>query len=161
MTVDEEITYSTGLQWVNTGIKYANYALTDSDRKGIAALAKGGSPLAGKKVLVLGDSVSADAYGNYAKWVTVLRNEGFFPSDVLNNSQHANRLCRPVHRRQRRRPNDFIDRITAVTDKSSYDLVVVFGGINDYIRAYRWAAGLAKQTGTPTSSRQWITSSRT
>lgn len=65
VTVDEEITYSTGLQWVNTGIKYANYALTDSDRKGIAALAKGGSPLAGKKVLVLGDSVSADAYGNY------------------------------------------------------------------------------------------------
>lgn len=141
VTVDEEITYSTGLQWVNTGIKYANYALTDSDRKGIAALAKGGSPLAGKKVLVLGDSVSADAYGNYAKWVTVLRNEGFFPSDVLNNSQHATGFVARYTGDSADAQNDFIDRITAVTDKSSYDLVVVFGGINDYIQSIPLGGG--------------------
>ncbi len=141
VTVDEEITYSTGLQWVNTGIKYANYALTDSDRKGIAALAKGGSPLAGKKVLVLGDSVSADAYGNYAKWVTVLRDEGFFPSDVLNNSQHATGFVARYTGDSADAQNDFIDRITAVTDKSSYDLVVVFGGINDYIQSIPLGGG--------------------
>ncbi len=134
ITVDEEITYSAGLQWVNTGIKYANYALTDADRQGIAALAKSGSPLAGKKILVLGDSISADAYGSYTKWVTVLKNEGFFPSDVLNSSQHATGFVARYTGDSADARNDFIDRITAVADKSSFDLVVVFGGINDYIQ---------------------------
>ena len=106
MTVDEEITYSTGLQWVNTGIKYANYALTDSDRKGIAALAKGGSPLAGKKVLVTGDSVSADAYGNYAKW---LRYCGTKASSLPMFSTTASTQTGFVARYtgQRRRPKRF------------------------------------------------------
>lgn len=102
---------------------------------------KGGSPLAGKKVLVLGDSVSADAYGNYAKWVTVLRDEGFFPSDVLNNSQHATGFVARYTGDSADAQNDFIDRITAVTDKSSYDLVVVFGGINDYIQSIPLGGG--------------------
>lgn len=43
-----------------------------------------------KKVLVLGDSISSDAYGEYKKWVTDLIDEGKFAlSKVTNSSQHA------------------------------------------------------------------------
>ena len=46
--------------------------------------------LTDKKILVMGDSISTDAYGNYAKWVTDLINDGFFDGDkVTNNSYHA------------------------------------------------------------------------
>lgn len=134
VTVDEEITYSTGSRWVNTGVKYANYAISDSDKTTIAAMSRPESPLVDKKVLIMGDSISSDAYGNYTKWVTVLRNEGFLPSTVVNNSQHATGFVARYTGEDANAQNDFIDRITAVTDKDSYNLVVVFGGINDYIQ---------------------------
>lgn len=134
ITVDEEITYSTGSRWVNTGVKYANYAISDSDKTVIAAMSRPESPLVDKKVLIMGDSISSDAYGNYTKWVTVLRNEGFLPSTVVNNSQHATGFVARYTGEDANAQNDFIDRITAVTDKDSYNLVVVFGGINDYIQ---------------------------
>ena len=134
VTVDEEITYSTGSRWVNTGVKYANYALSDSDKTAIAAMSRPKSPLVDKKVLIIGDSISSDAYGNYTKWVTVLRDEGFLPSTVVNNSQHATGFVARYTGEDANAQNDFIDRITAVTDKDSYNLVIVFGGINDYIQ---------------------------
>lgn len=86
--------------------------------------------IAESKVLVIGDSISTDAYGNYPKWVTVLKNAGFFPSDVLNSSQHATGFVA----RYDNQPNDFITRLKAIQNPSQYDLVVVFGGINDYIQ---------------------------
>lgn len=134
VTVDEEITYSTGSRWVNTGVKYANYALSDSDKTVIAAMSRPESPLVDKKVLIMGDSISSDAYGNYTKWVTVLRDEGFLPSTVVNNSQHATGFVARYTGEDANAQNDFIDRITAITDKDSYNLVVIFGGINDYIQ---------------------------
>lgn len=134
VTVDEEITYSTGSRWINTGVKYANYAISDSDKTVIAAMSRPESPLVDKKVLIIGDSISSDAYGNYTKWVTVLRNEGFLPSTVVNNSQHATGFVARYTGEDANAQNDFIDRITAVTDKDSYNLVIVFGGINDYIQ---------------------------
>ena len=134
VTVDEEITYSTGSRWVNTGVKYANYALSDSDKTAIAAMSRPESPLVDKKVLIMGDSISSDAYGNYTKWVTVLRNEGFLPPTVVNNSQHATGFVARYTGEDANAQNDFIDRITAITDKDSYNLVVIFGGINDYIQ---------------------------
>lgn len=134
VTVDEEITYSTGSRWVNTGVKYANYALSDSDKTVIAAMFRPKSPLVDKKVLIMGDSISSDAYGNYTKWVTVLRNEGFLPPTVVNNSQHATGFVARYTGEDANAQNDFIDRITAITDKDSYNLVVIFGGINDYIQ---------------------------
>lgn len=134
ITVDEEITYSTGSRWVNTGVKYANYAISDSDKTVIAAMSRPESPLVDKKVLIIGDSISSDAYGNYTKWVTVLRDEGFLPSTVVNNSQHATGFVARYTGEDANAQNDFIDRITAVTDKDSYNLVIVFGGINDYIQ---------------------------
>lgn len=92
------------------------------------------SPLAGKKVLVLGDSISADYYGNYKKWVTVLMEEGFFPADTVNSSVHATGFVARYTVEDENARNDYIDRVTAIEDKDSYDLVIVFGGINDYIQ---------------------------
>lgn len=119
ITVNEEITYTTGEDWANTGVEYSAGGV--------------GTTLTDKKVLVLGDSISTDYYGNYTKWVTVLKNNGFFPSDVLNNSQHATGFV-AQYTGEGQSDNDFIDRITAVANKDSYDLVIVFGGINDYIQ---------------------------
>lgn len=92
------------------------------------------SPLAGKKVLVMGDSITTDAYGSYTKWVTVLKNSGFFPSDTVNSSIHATGFV-AQYTGEGASDNDFIDRITAIEDKDSYDLVIVFGGINDYLQS--------------------------
>jgi lysophospholipase L1-like esterase len=86
--------------------------------------------IANSKVLVIGDSISTDAYGSYKKWVTDLIEEGFFPSDTTNSSQHATGFVA----RYNNEANDFITRIKAVQNPSQYDLVIVFGGINDYIQ---------------------------
>lgn len=83
-----------------------------------------------KKILVLGDSITTDYYGNYKKWVTDLIDEGFFPEDVNNNSQHATGFVA----RYDNQPNDFISRLTAVQNPETYDLVIVFGGVNDAIK---------------------------
>lgn len=84
-----------------------------------------------KKVLVVGDSISTDYYGSYTKWVTVLLNEKVFPIDTNNSSIHATGFVA----RYNEEANDFITRLEAVENKDGYELVVVFGGINDYIQA--------------------------
>jgi lysophospholipase L1-like esterase len=83
-----------------------------------------------KKVLVLGDSISTDYYGDYTKWVTLLRESGFFPTSTVNDSIHATGFVARYNNEE----NDFITRIAAVENKSDFDLVVIFGGINDYIQ---------------------------
>lgn len=87
-----------------------------------------------EKVLVLGDSISADYYGSYTKWVTRLVEEGFFPADTTNDSIHATGFV-AQYTAEGDADNDFLHRIEAVAQKDAYDLVVVFGGINDYIQA--------------------------
>lgn len=83
------------------------------------------------KVLVIGDSISADYYGNYTKWVTFLMDVGFLnKSKTVNDSVHATGFVA----RYNNEANDFITRIESVANPETYDLVVVFGGINDYIR---------------------------
>ena len=82
----------------------------------------------GKKVLVMGDSITADYYGDYTKWVTVLKNQGYFPSDTKNDSIHATGFVATYAGN-----DDFLTRIEAVLNKDTYDLVVVFGGINDFL----------------------------
>lgn len=87
--------------------------------------------LYGKKVLIIGDSISVDSYGNYEKWVTKLCKSAFFNADnVTNNSIHATGFVARYNESE----NDFISRIKAVENPDEYDLVIVFGGINDYIR---------------------------
>jgi lysophospholipase L1-like esterase len=87
------------------------------------------------KVLVMGDSISTDYYGNYTKWVTVLMNEGFFPKDTTNDSIHATGFVAKYTADNPNADNDFLTRIEAVTNKDTYDLVVIFGGINDFIQS--------------------------
>lgn len=85
-----------------------------------------------RKILVFGDSISSDAYGNYKKWVTNLIDEGKFNLvNTTNSSQHATGFVA----RYNNQPNDFISRMEGITNKGDYDLVIVFGGINDYIQS--------------------------
>lgn len=87
--------------------------------------------LSNKKVLVMGDSISADYYGSYPKWVTVLIEAGFLPKDTNNSSIHATGFVA----RYNNEANDFITRIKAIANPETYKFVVVFGGINDYIQS--------------------------
>lgn len=87
--------------------------------------------IASKKVLVIGDSISADYYGDYPKWVTHLIDIGFFnSSNTANDSVHATGFVA----RYNNEANDFISRLATVTNPEVYDMVIVFGGINDYIK---------------------------
>lgn len=109
--------------------KYADVVASVSDAVR-AEIATDTGTLADKKVFILGDSISTDYYGNYEKWVTKLCTEGFFSTaNVTNDSIHATGFVA----RYGDDANDFISRIKAVTDPDGYDLVVVFGGVNDYI----------------------------
>ena len=87
--------------------------------------------LLGKRILVIGDSISTDYYGGYKKWVTNLIDEGVFPVDVNNNSIHATGFVANYGTNE---DNDFITRIEAVEAPETYDMVIVFGGINDFIQ---------------------------
>lgn len=84
--------------------------------------------LRNKKILIIGDSISTDYYGSYPKWVTVLKQENFLPLDTINNSIHATGFVADAETPG----NDFISRLKAIENKSDFDLVIVFGGINDY-----------------------------
>ncbi len=86
-----------------------------------------------KKALILGDSISADYYGNYTKWVTFLIEAGILPASTTNDSIHATGFV-AKYTAEGDTDNDFLHRIQAVTEKDSYDLVVVFGGINDFLQ---------------------------
>lgn len=88
---------------------------------------------ADKKILVIGDSISTDSYGNYKKWVTNLIDDGFFKSEnVTNSSYHATGFVADYVEGSYH-SGTFIERVTAIENKDTYDVVVVFGGINDYI----------------------------
>lgn len=103
--------------------------VSENVRKEIATDA---NTLYDKKILVIGDSISTDYYGNYEKWVTKLCKNGFFnESNVTNDSIHATGFVARYNNLE----NDFISRIKAVENPESYDLVIVFGGINDYIQS--------------------------
>ena len=96
-----------------------------------AVASQSSSAIPTSKVLVIGDSISTDVYGSYPKWVTDLIGEGFLPSNTTNSSQHATGFVA----RYNSEANDFISRLKAIQNPSQYDLVVVFGGINDYIQS--------------------------
>lgn len=110
--------------YVDAYLPYGQVTLNDEIKAGANSYNE-------KKVLIIGDSISSDAYGNYKKWVTNLIAEGKLPTDTVNSSQHATGF---VARYSSQNPDDFITRLEAVTNKLSYDLVIVFGGINDYIQ---------------------------
>ena len=91
-------------------------------------------------MLIIGDSISTDSnstgpnYGNYEKWVMKLINQGFFSKDkVTNDSIHATGFTvtagETVNETQL-----FINRLKAVENPEDYDIVIIFGGINDFIK---------------------------
>lgn len=89
-------------------------------------------PLANTKVLVLGDSISADYYGGYPKWVTDLISEGYFlHPNVKNDSIHATGF---VARYSSEDDDTFLTRLRTY-NQNNYDWVVLFGGINDFIQS--------------------------
>ena len=96
--------------------------------KDFVHIAAEGSKLKGKKILVIGDSISTDYYGSYPKWVTALIKAHYLPLDTVNNSIHATGFVADAGTAG----NDFLSRLKAVENKADFDLVIVFGGINDY-----------------------------
>lgn len=84
-------------------------------------------------MLIIGDSISTDYYGNYPKWVTHLIETGYFPEDTVNDSIHATGFVRKaVDGNGGLMGENFVNRIQKIKNPEQYDLVVVFGGINDY-----------------------------
>ena len=93
-----------------------------------------------KKVLIIGDSISTDNnstgvnYGQYEKWVMKLVNQGFFSAEnVTNDSIHATGFSVTAGE-EINEAQLFINRLKAVENPDEYDLVIVFGGINDFIK---------------------------
>ena len=84
--------------------------------------------LRGKKVLVIGDSITTDAYGDYKKWCTVLIEEGFFPVDTVNSSQHASGYVVRFGTEE----NDYNSRIRSIANPETFDYVIVNGCFNDW-----------------------------
>lgn len=93
-----------------------------------------------KKVLIFGDSITTgdtsakvhagEKYGNYNKWVEALIEDKYFAEyNVRNDSIHATGF---VARFQGE--DDLITRLRNTKD-TDYDLVIVFAGINDSLRA--------------------------
>ena len=96
---------------------------------------KGNGTLADKKILVVGDSISTDYYGDYKKWVTYLCENGFFSSGfVTNDSYHATGYVATYNEGGSVARDNFLNRVSAM-DLSGYDLIVTFGGINDWIQS--------------------------
>ena len=92
------------------------------------------------KILIMSDSISTDSYGNYKKWVTDLCDDFTFNSaKVTNNSYHATGFVATYQEGGVVVSDTFYNRLTAISNKSSYDLVITFGGINDYIQGVAWS----------------------
>lgn len=100
-----------------------------------------------KKILILGDSISTgdtsakiypgEKYGGYNKWVEALIEERYFDeSKVRNDSIHATGFVT----RFNTNTDDLINRMRKIQD-TDYDLVIVFAGINDSLRADTYEVG--------------------
>jgi hypothetical protein len=114
-------------RFVNTYHEYSQIPIEEYIKQKIIV----GDNFINKKVLIIGDSISADYYGNYPKWATCLINDGFLPTDTQNNSIHGTGFVARYNGQE----NDFISRLTSIEDKDKFGLVIVFGGINDYIQS--------------------------
>lgn len=102
------------------------------------------------KVLVIGDSISTGtssaklsasfpSYGNYDKWVDDLIKVGYFPTDAVNDSQHATGFVATngtITYGGVTYNTDFLSRVKLIEamgyDLSTFDLIIVFGGVNDF-----------------------------
>lgn len=121
-----------------TPVKGVDY-FTESDKQEIVGEVNKLSTMSDKKVLIIGDSISTDAYANYKKWVSDLIDDGFFlPSNVTNNSYHATGFVRTYDESGKVVYDNFLNRIKTINNPTSYDYTITFGGINDYIGSIAW-----------------------
>ena len=101
------------------------------------------------KVLVIGDSITTGSssaklssvnmpsYGKYEKWVDILIKLGLFNSDTINCSQHATGFVAKNGTSEWVNNSDFLSRLKYFVNNntinpSTIDLIIVFGGINDF-----------------------------
>lgn len=101
------------------------------------------------KVLVIGDSITTGSssaklssvnmpsYGKYEKWVDILIELGLFNSDTINCSQHATGFVAKNGSSDWVNNSDFLSRLKYFVNNntinpSTIDLIIVFGGINDF-----------------------------
>ena len=94
---------------------------------------KGNGTLSDKKILIVGDSISTDVYGRYKKWVTFLCESGFFTSDLVNNNSfHTTGYVATYRENGEIKKGTFLTRVSEISDLNQYDLIITFGGINDW-----------------------------
>lgn len=103
-------------------------------------------------VLVIGDSISTGtssakrnsnwmSYGGYDKWVDKLIATKFFSDEkTYNCSWHATGFVAD----QNGAYDSFVKRLKAIEEPSKYNYVIVFGGINDWIKSVAMDAFKAK-----------------
>ena len=94
-----------------------------------------GSPLRGKRILVIGDSISTETYHTigvpaWDKWATVLSKKYHFT--LTNDSVHATGWVADTSTQDRSKT--FPKRIVQHTSAETYDMIVIFGGVNDHIQ---------------------------
>lgn len=129
-----------------------NVTIIDITDKGIVEIINKQSKTFGienKNILVVGDSISTGSssaqlssinmpsYGKYEKWVDILIESGFFGRKTINCSQHATGFVAKQGSEDWINNSDFLSRVKYFVANgkivpSSIDLIVVFGGINDF-----------------------------
>lgn len=98
------------------------------------------SSLLNKKVLIIGDSISTDSYASYKKWVSYLIDDEFFKDEnTTNNSYHATGFVATYKEGDVVVQDNFYNRLQNVANKNTYDYVITFGGINDFIQNVAWS----------------------
>lgn len=97
------------------------------------------SKLAGKDILVFGDSITDNTYHTigepaWNKWATYLSiNDGF---NLTNNSYHATGFVADTSTQDKSRT--LPKRIVQYTASDHFDMIVIFMGINDFIQGEPW-----------------------
>lgn len=94
------------------------------------------NPLEQKNILVFGDSISDNSYHTpggaaWNKWASYLANELGF--NLTNNSYHATGFVADTSTPDRSRT--LPKRVVQYTSADSFDMIIIFMGINDFIHA--------------------------
>ena len=117
--------YSCG--WVNLGNRIIDSVMALEEKTKFV------KTLFDKKVLIVGDSISTYNYKNYKKWNDILKDKSFFGADYVNSSQHATGFVANTTGN-----STCTARLKAVSNPSSFDFVIIFCGVNDFIQSIPW-----------------------
>jgi lysophospholipase L1-like esterase len=119
-------------KYVPYGYDFSNFVPAIEERLEVVEQMVGA--LAGKKVLVLGDSITDNTYRTpdtaaWNKWATVLSTSLGF--ELTNDSIHATGF---IASPKADKSDNLVNRITAHTADEDYDLIVIFMGVNEHIQ---------------------------